>query len=168
MATNISILCGRWTKDTEVRYSGENAIATNTLAVPEDYKPADGTPHTNFISVTAFGKKAEFMEKYARKGAKFIVTGRIRTGSYKNKDGITVYTTDVVAESFEFAESKKDGSSVPTQTSDPAPAVAQSQTPQAPQSQPAAPQPVAQAQPVVPAPVETPAVDFGEFEDVFA
>ncbi len=168
MATNISILCGRWTKDSEVRYSGENAIATNTIAVPEDYRPADGTPHTNFISVTAFGKKAEFMEKYARKGSKFIVTGRIRTGSYKNKDGITVYTTDVVAESFEFAESKKDGSSAPAQTHNSAPVESQPQAPQAPQSQPAAPQPVAQAQPVVPAPVEAPGVDFSEFEDVFA
>ncbi len=107
---NKVILMGRLTRDPEVRYSqGENsmAIARYTLAVDrrrggnqQDGQSAD------FIGIVAFGKSGEFAEKYLKKGTKVVVTGRIQTGSYTNKDGVKVYTTDVVAEDQEFAESK--------------------------------------------------------------
>lgn len=106
---NKCILMGRLTKDPEVRYSqGENpmAIARYTLAVDRRTAKKD-EQSADFISVVAFGKAGEFAEKYLRKGTKVVVTGRIQTGSYTNKDGQKVYTTDVVAEDQEFAESKK-------------------------------------------------------------
>lgn len=114
---NKVILCGRTTKDPEVRYSqGENsmAIARYTLAVDRRIKK-EGEQSADFISCVAFGKNGEFAEKYLKKGTKIIVTGRIQTGSFKNKDGQTVYTTDVVVEEHEFAESKKDGEPKPVQ-----------------------------------------------------
>lgn len=106
---NKCIIMGRLTKDPDVRYTqGETpmAIARYTLAV--DRRVAKKDEQTaDFISVVAFGKAGEFAEKYLRKGTKVVVTGRIQTGSYTNKDGQKVYTTDVVAEDQEFAESKK-------------------------------------------------------------
>lgn len=109
---NKVILMGRLTKDPEVRYSqGEQstAIARYTIAVDRRFK-RDGDDQTaDFIGCVAFGKAAEFAEKYFKKGTKIAVTGRIQTGSYTNKDGQKVYTTDVVVEDQEFAESKKDG-----------------------------------------------------------
>ena len=106
---NKVILMGRLTKDTEVRYSqGENstAVARFNLAVDRRFR-RDGDEQTaDFISCVAFGKTAEFLEKYGHKGTKFVVEGRIQTGSYTNKDGQKVYTTDVVVENVEFAESK--------------------------------------------------------------
>lgn len=105
---NKTILMGRLTKDPEVRYSqGENAmaIARYTLAVDRKFK-RDGEPNADFINCIAFGKNGEFAEKYLRKGIKILIEGRIQTGSYTNKDGVKVYTTDVVVESCEFAESK--------------------------------------------------------------
>lgn len=105
---NKVILMGRLTRDPEVRYSqGENstAIARYTIAVDRKYK-ADGQPTADFINCIAFGKLGEFVEKYFRKGTKILVTGRIQTGSFTNKDGQKVYTTDVVVEEQEFAESK--------------------------------------------------------------
>ena len=108
---NKVILCGRLTRDPEVRYSqGENsmAIARYTLAVDRRVNRSnqqDGQT-ADFIGIVAFGKSGEFAEKYLKKGTKVIVTGRIQTGSYTNKDGVKVYTTDVVAEDQEFAESK--------------------------------------------------------------
>lgn len=105
---NKVILMGRLTRDPEVRYSaGENstAIARYTLAVDRRFK-RDGEASADFISCTAFGKSAEFAERYLRQGVKIAVTGRIQTGSYTNKDGIKVYTTDVIVEDHEFAESK--------------------------------------------------------------
>ena len=96
------------TRDPEVRYSaGENAlaIARYTLAVDRRFK-RDGDQTADFIGCVAFGKLGEFAEKYLRKGTKVVVTGRIQTGSYTNKDGQKVYTTDVVVEDQEFAESK--------------------------------------------------------------
>ncbi len=102
---NKVILCGRLTKEPEVRYSNTTAIAKYTLAVDRKFKK-EGEPSADFINCTAFGKNGEFAEKYLGKGTKIIVVGRIQTGSYKNKDGQTVYTTDVVVEEHEFAESK--------------------------------------------------------------
>ena len=107
---NKVILMGRLTRDPEVRYSqGENstAIARYTLAVDRRFRRNnDGEQTADFIGCVAFGRSAEFAEKYFRQGLKVIVTGRIQTGSYTNKDGMKVYTTDVVVEEQEFAESK--------------------------------------------------------------
>lgn len=105
---NKVILIGRLTRDPEVRYSaGENAtaIARYTLAVDRKYKQ-EGQQNADFIQCIAFGKSAEFAEKYFRKGMKLAITGRVQTGSYTNKEGKKVYTTDVVIEEQEFAESK--------------------------------------------------------------
>lgn len=100
---------GRLTKDPTVKYSqGENAmaIAHFTLAVDRRGKKKEDQ-NSDFISCVAFGKTGEFCEKYAKKGVKFVVSGRIQTGSYTNKDGQKVYTTDVVCDEMEFAESKR-------------------------------------------------------------
>lgn len=106
---NKVILMGRLVRDPDIRYSnGENAtvIARFTLAVDRRFK-REGEQSADFISCISFGKSAEFAEKYLRKGIKLVVTGRIQTGSYTNKDGQRVYTTDVIVEEQEFAESKK-------------------------------------------------------------
>ncbi len=107
---NKVILMGRLTRDPEVRYSqGESAmaIARYTLAVDRRFNRNNGDEQTaDFINCVAFGRAGEFAEKYFRKGTKIAVTGRIQTGSYTNKDGVRVYTTDVVIEEQEFAESK--------------------------------------------------------------
>ena len=107
---NKVILMGRLTRDPEVRYSqGENAmaIARYTLAVDRRFNRNNGDDQTaDFISCVAFGRAGEFAEKYFRKGTKVAITGRIQTGSYTNKDGVRIYTTDVVVEEQEFAESK--------------------------------------------------------------
>ncbi len=108
---NKVILMGRLTKDPDVRYTqGESstAIARYTLAVDRRFARRDqqDAQTADFIGIVAFGKAGEFAEKYLKKGTKIIVTGRIQTGSYTNKDGQKVYTTDVVAEDQEFAESK--------------------------------------------------------------
>ncbi len=106
---NKVILMGRLTRDPEVRYSqGEQsiAVARYTLAVDRRFR-RDGDQQTaDFISCVAFGRQGEFAEKYLRKGLKIAVTGRIQTGSYTNRDGQKVYTTEVVVEDHEFAESK--------------------------------------------------------------
>lgn len=110
---NKAILMGRLTRDPEVRYSqGENqtAIARFTLAVDRRFKRAGETQEADFIGCVAFGKQAEFVEKYFKQGMKMVAVGRIQTGSYTNKDGQKVYTTDVVAEEIEFAESKGNNS----------------------------------------------------------
>ncbi|WP_026653285.1 single-stranded DNA-binding protein [Butyrivibrio proteoclasticus] len=108
---NKVILMGRLTRDPDVRYSqGEtaNCVARYTLAVDRRFARRDSqdAQTADFIQIVAFGKSGEFAEKYFRKGTKVIVTGRIQTGSYTNKEGVKVYTTDVVAEDQEFAESK--------------------------------------------------------------
>ena len=107
---NKVILMGRLTRDPEIRYSsGENSIAVGrfTLAVDRRFKRDGEEQQADFISCVAFGRAAEFMERYTRQGTKLVVEGRIQTGSYTNKDGNKVYTTDVVVENAEFAESKK-------------------------------------------------------------
>ena len=114
-------LLGRLTRDPEIRYSQGNnqlAIARYTLAVDRRYK-RDGGQTADFIRCVAFGKAAEFTEKYLKKGTKIAATGRIQTESYTNSDGQKVYTTDVVIEEQEFAESKAaaaDGSSKPAES----------------------------------------------------
>lgn len=108
---NKVILMGRLTRDPEVRYSqGDSAmaIARYTLAVDRRFSRNNGgdDQSADFIGCVAFGRAGEFAEKYFRKGTKVLVTGRIQTGSYTNRDGVKVYTTDVVVEDQEFAESK--------------------------------------------------------------
>ena len=106
---NKVILMGRLTRDPEIRYSqGEQstAVARYTIAVDRRFR-RDGDQQTaDFINCVAFGRQGEFAEKYFRKGIKIAITGRIQTGSYTNKDNIKVYTTEVIAEDIEFAESK--------------------------------------------------------------
>ena len=120
---NKVILVGRLTKDPEVRYSqGENAtaVARYTVAVDRRFK-RDGEPTADFIPCVVFGRSAEFAEKYFRQGLRVAISGRITTGSYTNKDGIKVYTTEVTVEEQEFAESKANKTSnqqsVPTNAS---------------------------------------------------
>lgn len=103
---NKVILIGRFVRDPEVRYtSNDKCCATFNIAVDRKYKQ-EGQPEADFPRVITWGKTAEFIEKYFRKGMKIGIEGRIQTGSYKNKDGNTVYTTDIVADSVEFVESK--------------------------------------------------------------
>lgn len=108
---NKVVLMGRLTRDPEVRYSSGNspmAIARYTLAVDRRFK-REGEQNADFINCLAFGKAAEFAEKYFRQGMRITICGRIQTGSYTNRDGVKVYTTEVVVEEQEFAESKSNG-----------------------------------------------------------
>lgn len=155
---NKVILCGRLTRDPEVRYSQNAAeaiaVAKYTLAVDRrQRRDASGANQqtADFIGITAFGKSGEFAEKYFKKGTKVIVTGRIQTGSYTNKDGVKVYTTDVIAEDQEFAESKNNASGVtaPAGSVAPAPAGYMPANTQAYGYQPQMQQPMMQ-QPVAP------------------
>ena len=119
---NKVILMGRLTRDPDVRYSNGQSgdqlcIARYTLAVDRRFNRQGGDDQQNadFISCVAFGRSGEFAEKYLHQGTKVVVSGRIQTGSYTNKDGQKVYTTDVVVEECEFAESKNT-TSQPTNT----------------------------------------------------
>ena len=106
---NKVILMGRLTRDPDVRYSaGENstAVARYTLAVDRRFRRDGDSATADFIGCVAFGRQAEFAEKYLRQGTKIAITGRIQTGSYTNREGQKVYTTEVVVEEQEFAESK--------------------------------------------------------------
>jgi single-strand DNA-binding protein len=111
---NKVILLGRLTKDPAVTYSqtGEKplAIARYSLAVDRRKKKREGEQEADFINCVAFGSNGEFAEKYLHKGTKIAITGRIQTGSYTDKEGKKIYTTDVVVEEQEFAESKREGS----------------------------------------------------------
>jgi single-strand DNA-binding protein len=105
---NKVILMGRLTRDPEIRYTqGERqmAIARYSLAVNRSFR-RDGEPDADFINCVAFGRQAEFAEKHLKKGVRIVITGRIQTGSYTNRDGVRVYTTDIIVEEQEFAESK--------------------------------------------------------------
>lgn len=115
---NKVILMGRLTRDPEVRYTqGDKptAVARYTLAVNRTYK-RQGEADADFINCVAFGRAGEFAEKYFKQGIRIIISGRIQTSSYTNRDGAKVYTTDIIVESQEFAESKS--SSRPTETPD--------------------------------------------------
>lgn len=108
---NKVILMGRLTRDPEVRYAqGENPLAIARYSLAVDRRQARGNggddQTADFINCVAFGRTAEFAERYLRKGTKIAITGRIQTGSYTNKDGVRVYTTEVVVEEHEFAESR--------------------------------------------------------------
>ena len=112
---NRVILMGRLTRDPDVRYSqggeGSMAVARYTLAVDRRRARNNNDEQSaDFISCVAFGRAGEFAEKYLHQGTKIVVTGRIQTGNYTNKDGNKVYTTDVVVEDQEFAESKNSNS----------------------------------------------------------
>ncbi len=130
---NKVILMGRLTRDPEVRYSaGDNsmAIARYTLAVDRRFRREGSDQTADFIGCVAFGRSAEFAEKYFRQGLKVVVTGRIQTGSYTNREGQKVYTTDVVVEDQEFAESKAaSANSGMMQQSAPMPAAASAPAP---------------------------------------
>ena len=105
---NKVILMGRLTRNPDVRYSqGEKAtcVARYTLAVNRRFR-REGDQDADFINCVAFGRQGEFAEKYLKQGTKIVISGRIQTGSYTNRDGVKVYTTDVVVEECEFAESK--------------------------------------------------------------
>lgn len=107
---------GRLTRDPEVRYSAGDkpqAVARFTLAVDRRFR-RENEDTADFINCVAFGRNGEFVEKYFRQGMRVIISGHIQTGSYTNRDGQKVYTTDVVVEEQEFAESKKDGSANPS------------------------------------------------------
>lgn len=102
---------GRLTRDPEIKYGGENnsmAIARFSIAVDRRGRkdPSSNEPTADFINCVAFNKTAEFVEKYCTKGTKLVVEGRIQTGSYTNKEGAKVYTTDIMVDNLEFAESK--------------------------------------------------------------
>lgn len=104
---NKVILMGRLTRDPEVRYTqGEQAMAVARYTLAVDRRGKNQENSADFIQCVAFGKAGEFAERYLHKGTKIVLTGRIQTGSYTNKEGQRVYTTDIVAEDQEFAESK--------------------------------------------------------------
>ncbi len=117
---NKTLLIGRTTKDPDIRYTQSEqpmTIARFNLAVDRRFKK-EGEQSADFISCVAFGKTAEFIEKYVFKGTKIAVEGRIQTGSYTNNDGNKVYTTDVVVEQVEFAGSKTDSKSAAKENND--------------------------------------------------
>ena len=112
---NKVVLMGRLTRDPEIRYTqGEKsmAVARYTLAVDRRGRrnQNENEPQADFISCVAFDKRAEFVEKYFSQGLRVLVSGRIQTGSYTNRDGQKVYTTDIIVDEQEFADSKRDGS----------------------------------------------------------
>ena len=102
---NKVILIGRLTRDPDIRNTANSTMATFSVAVDRRYKQ-EGQPEADFPRVIAWGKTAEFIEKYFHKGMKIGIEGRIQTGSYQNQSGQTIYTTDVIAEAVEFVESK--------------------------------------------------------------
>jgi single-strand DNA-binding protein len=103
---NKVILMGRLTKDPETRQAGDTIVTRFSIAVDRRYKQ-DGGQAADFPSCVAFGKTAEFINKYFHKGMKILLEGRLQTGDYTDKNGVKHYTTDVIADSVEFAESKK-------------------------------------------------------------
>lgn len=126
---NVSLI-GRLVRDPETRYAqGDQgtAVTSYTLAVDRKVK-REGQPTADFIRIVAFGKGGEFAGKYFRKGLRVGVTGHIQTGSYKNKDGHTVYTTDVIADSQDFADGKGEPAPSQAYAQPPAPAPAPQET----------------------------------------
>ena len=132
---NKVILMGRLTRDPEIRYAQDNSlpVARFTLAVDRRFKRDNSQQTADFISCVAFGKTAEFFEKYMKQGTKFCLEGRIQTNSYTKQDGSKAYSTDVVVENVEFAESKNassnSGYQAPPQQPQAAPAPAPSPSP---------------------------------------
>ena len=116
---NKVMLVGRLTKDPEVRGDGDKKFAKFSVAVNRPFKNKDGEQEADFPNCTAFGKTAEFVGNYFKKGSAIGVVGRLQTGSYVNKEGNTVYTTDVMVEHVEFVERKGDNSNDSASTSNP-------------------------------------------------
>ena len=117
---NKIILLGRLTRDPEVRYTqGDNsmAIAKFSLAVNRRFKK-ENEPEADFFNCTAFGKQAEFVEKYLKQGTKILLSGRIQNDNYTNKEGQKVYSIQIMVEEIEFAESKNNSTSEPSQSND--------------------------------------------------
>ena len=114
---NKVILIGRLTRDPQVK-AGETTIARYTLAVDRRGKREEGKPSADFISCVAFGKSAEFVQNYLHQGIKVAVVGHIQTGSYTNKDGVKIYTTDVVVDEHEFCEKREQGIVKPVERAD--------------------------------------------------
>lgn len=168
---NKVVLLGNLTRDPEIRYGqqpnpdgSQNIIARYTLAVNRSRRK-DTEEQTDFISCVAFGRSAEFAQKYLKKGTRICVTGRLQTGSYVRQDGVRVYTTDVVIENQEFAGRRPDDSTAQTQQPAQTQAPVQAQPAPAPQyagapQYAAAPQ---NAAPATPAPAATPTTDQDGF-----
>ena len=121
MSLNRVVMMGRLTKDPEIRYAQNgNAVAGFTIAVDRRFK-RDGEPEADFFNCSAFGKTAEFVEKYVKKGTKVVIEGRLQNDTYNNKDGNKVTATKIMVDSMEFAESKQataeDKPSAPTDQS---------------------------------------------------
>ena len=115
---NKCIMMGRLTKDPEIRYTNNGkTVGSFSIAVDRRFK-SEGQPEADFFNCTTFGKQAEFVEKYLKKGTKILIVGRIQTGSYTNKDGQKVYTTDIVVEEHEFVESKANNDSTDSKPAD--------------------------------------------------
>ena len=124
---NKVVLVGRLTRDPEVRYSqgdSSTAVARYTLAVDRRFK-RDNEPSADFIPCVVFGRSGEFAEKYFRKGTKILISGRIQTGSYTNQENQRIYTTEVIVEDQEFAESKRASEEAAAAASAPAPSAPQ-------------------------------------------
>lgn len=102
---NLIILMGRLTRDPEIRYSGDTAIAHYRLAVDRRFKK-EGQPDADFFDCVCFGKQAEFVEKYLHQGTKMVIQGRLQNDNYQDKDGKMVYRNQIMIDSQEFAESK--------------------------------------------------------------
>lgn len=117
---NNVILMGRLTKDPEVKETVQTKVASYTLAVDRRKRAENGEKEADFISIKAFGKSADFAHNYLHKGTKLVVRGRIQTGKYTKQDGTTVYTTDVIVEDQEFAESKAAAEQQTVETGKPA------------------------------------------------
>ena len=120
---NKVILMGRLTRDPEVRYNGDMAIARMSIAVDRRFKK-EGEPEADFFNLTAFRKTAEMAEKYLKKGTKVVIDGEIRNDNYTNKEGVKVYGTQILVNSIEFAESKSAASAASTASAPAAPAPA--------------------------------------------
>ena len=157
MSINKVVLSGRLTKDPEIRHTQSGTcVAHYTVAVNRRKKEDDGTVKADFISCVVMGKGAEHAEKYYKKGMKIDLSGRIQTGSYTNRDGVKVYTTDVFVEEQDFGESKAASGSAPAKQTAPAPAYNQ----QAPGSYQQAPAPA-------PAPAKAQEPTAQEWENYF-
>lgn len=107
---NLVALVGRMVRDPEYKVNGESGVARFTIAVDRRFKNSEGKYEADFINCVAFKQTAEFISKYFFKGMRIGITGHIQTGSYTNKDGMKVYTTDVIVDSCEFVESKNENS----------------------------------------------------------
>lgn len=122
---NKAIMMGRLTRDPEVRYGGadnQTAIARFSIAVDRRFRRAGDQAETDFFNCTAFGKQAEFVERYLRQGTKILLTGRIQNDNYTNREGQKVYSVQIIAEEIEFAESKNASSGAGSQPAYNAPA----------------------------------------------